>query len=65
MGYGLVAVPRLLWSSADIKAQQRMLYSAAGQQAEAALNSRRCAFRQLGREESRERERASCEWLAG
>lgn len=42
MGYGLVAVPRLLWRSADVQGQQRMLYAQAGQQAEAALHARRC-----------------------
>ena len=41
MGYGLVAVPRLLWRIADVQGQQRMLYAQAGQQAEAALHARR------------------------
>ena len=43
MGYGLVAIPRLLWQSADIRGQQRILYARAGQQAEAAMNAHRWA----------------------
>ena len=41
MGYGLVAIPRLLWQSADIRGQQRILYARAGQQAEAAMTAHR------------------------
>ena len=39
MGYGLVAIPRLLWQLGDVRGQQRILYARAGAQAEAAMNA--------------------------
>ena len=43
MGYGLVAVPRQLWRTADLKGEERALCHRAGAQAEKALAARRCA----------------------
>ena len=41
MGYGLVAVPRQLWRTADLKGEERALCHRAGAQAEKALAARR------------------------
>ena len=41
LGYGLVAVPRQLWYSADLHGEQRRLCHAAGAQAARALAARR------------------------
>ena len=41
MGYGLVAIPRQLWRTADLKGEERALCHRAGAQAEKALAARR------------------------
>lgn len=41
MGYGLVAIPRQLWGTADLKGAQRVLCHRAGVQAEKALAARK------------------------
>ena len=43
MGYGLVAIPKQLWRTANIRGQQRLLYHRAGVQAEKAIAARRSA----------------------
>ena len=40
MGYGLVAIPRLLWRTADDTGQRRMLTHQAGLQADKAIAAR-------------------------
>ena len=43
MGYGLVAVPRQLWRTADIKGAERAAYHKAGLQADRAIAAKKCA----------------------
>ena len=42
MGYGLVAVPRQLWRTADIKGAERAAYHKAGLQADRAIAAKKC-----------------------
>ena len=42
MGYGLVAVPRQLWRTADIKGAERAAYHKAGLQADRAIAAMKC-----------------------
>lgn len=42
MGYGLVAIPRLLWRTADARGQRRLLTHQAGMQADQAIAARMC-----------------------
>ena len=42
MGYGLVAVPRQLWRTADIKGAEKASYHKAGLQAEKAIAAKKC-----------------------
>lgn len=41
MGYGLVAVPRQLWRTADIKGAEKASYHKAGLQAEKAIAAKK------------------------
>lgn len=42
MGYGLVAVPRQLWRTADIKGQEKASFHKAGLQADRAITAKKC-----------------------
>lgn len=42
MGYGLVAVPRQLWRTADIKGQEKASFHKAGLQADRAIAAKKC-----------------------
>lgn len=44
MGYGLVAVPRQLWRTADIKGAERASYHKAGLQADRAIAAKQCVL---------------------
>ena len=46
MGYGLVAVPRQLWRTADIKGAEKASFHRAGLQADRAIAAKKCATAQ-------------------
>ena len=47
MGYGLVAVPRQLWRTADIKGQEKASFHKAGLQADRAIAAKKCVTANL------------------
>ena len=46
MGYGLVAVPRQLWRTADIKGAEKASFHRAGLQADRAIAAKKCGIAQ-------------------